>query len=129
MRDFFGSRNVVLYFYPKDFTTGCTAEAKGFSDSYDELVGMGAEVMGVSSDSVEKHRDFANECKVRFHLLADKGGKVRGLYGVDPSLGFIPGRVTFVIDKTGVVRRVFSSQLNPRRHVAEAAESLKALQS
>jgi peroxiredoxin Q/BCP len=129
LHDFLGSRNVVLYFYPKDFTVGCTAEARSFSENYDRLVGMGAEVLGVSSDSVERHKYFANECEVRFHLLADDGGTVRKLYGVSSSFGLIPGRVTFIIDKEGVVRRVFSSQANPRRHITEAMEALKSLPS
>ncbi len=127
LHDFVGSKNVVLYFYPKDFTMGCTAEAKAFSTNYDALTEMGAEVIGISSDSIESHSSFANECDVKFLLLSDKGGKVRGIYGVRSSLGLLPGRVTFVIDKSGVVRRIFSSQINPRRHVSEAIEALKAL--
>ena len=127
LHDFAGSKNVVLYFYPKDFTTGCTAEAKTFSENYDEVLGMGAEVLGVSSDSEETHGDFAAECLVKFPLLSDHGGKVREIYGVKASLGFIPGRVTFVIGKDGVVRHVFSSQVKPKQHVTEAIEALKAI--
>ena len=127
LHDFFGKSNVVLYFYPKDFTMGCTAEAKSFSESYDDVLGMGAEVVGVSSDSQDTHDRFAESCKVKFPLLADEGGKLRETYGVKSSLGFIPGRVTFVIDKTGTVRKVFSSQLNPTRHVSEAIQALKAI--
>jgi len=129
LHDFLGSKMLVLYFYPKDFTVGCTAEAKTFSENYEQLQEMGAEVIGVSSDSVETHKDFAGECEVKFRLLADDGGRVRKLYGITPSLGLIPGRVTFVIDKEGVVRRVFSSQLNPRKHVAEAIQELKQARS
>lgn len=127
LHDFFGKSNVVLYFYPKDFTVGCTAEAKTFSENHDEVLSMGAEVMGVSSDSSETHDRFAESCKVKFPLLSDEGGRVREAYGVKSSFGFVPGRVTFVIDKTGVVRHVFSSQLNPTRHVSEAMQALRAI--
>jgi peroxiredoxin Q/BCP len=127
LHDYLGERNVVLYFYPKDFTIGCTAEAKTFSENYDEVRSMGAEVLGVSSDSTESHEGFANECRVNFLLLSDKGAKVREMYGVKASLGLIPGRVTFVIDKEGVVRHIFSSQTNPKKHVTEALEALKRI--
>jgi peroxiredoxin Q/BCP len=127
LHDYAGIKNVVLYFYPKDFTMGCTAEARSFSANYDSVNGLDAEVIGISSDSVESHSGFANECSVNFPLLSDKGGKVREAYGVRSSLGLFPGRVTFVIDKTGIVRRVFSSQINPKQHVTVALEALKAL--
>jgi thioredoxin-dependent peroxiredoxin len=127
LHDFIGRSNVVLYFYPKDFTPGCTAEAKTFSENHDDLLKMGAEVLGVSSDSQETHGRFAESCHVRFPLLADVDGKLREAYGVKPAFGLFPGRVTFVIDRTGVVRRVFSSQINPARHVSEAMQALKAL--
>ncbi len=127
LHEYSGSKNVVLYFYPKDFTSGCTAEARKFSLNYDAVIGMDAEVIGISSDSSESHNNFATECNVKFPLLSDRGGKVREMYGVRATLGLIPGRVTFVIDKSGVVRRIFSSQINPTRHVSEAIEALKSL--
>jgi peroxiredoxin Q/BCP len=127
LRDFEGRKNVVLYFYPKDFTAGCTAETKAFGDSYESIASMGAEVIGISSDSEESHGRFAAECGARFVLLSDPGRRVAGLYGVSRAFGLIPGRVTFVIDKAGVVRSIFSSQLNPRRHVMEALVVLKAI--
>lgn len=125
LHDFAEKRNVVLYFYPKDFTSGCTTETISFSQNYDSLTGLGAEVIGISSDSTESHSGFARKCNVGFILLSDSGGKVRELYGVPSSLGLVPGRVTYVIDKQGVVRHVYSSQLNPKRHVTEAMEALK----
>jgi peroxiredoxin Q/BCP len=76
---------------------------------------------------VRSHDSFASECDVRFPLLSDEGAKVRELYGVKSSLGLFPGRVTFVIDKEGIIRRVFASQMNPKRHVSEAIEALKAI--
>ena len=111
---------VVLYFYPKDNTPGCTAEAKAFRDSHGVFQEMGAEVVGVSSDSVDSHRDFASRCDLPFTILSDGGGKVRKLYGVPSSMGLLPGRVTYVIDRAGVVRHLISSQMKPAKHVDEA---------
>ena len=127
LHDYAGYKNVVIYFYPKDFTLGCTAETKGFSDRYDDVLGLGAEVIGISSDSAESHGSFAEECGAKFPLLADRGGKVRELYGAKGTFGLAPGRVTFVIDKGGIVRHVFSSQLSPKQHIPEAVEALKSL--
>src|SRR5512136_313275 len=103
LKDFFGKKTVVLYFYPKDFTSGCTREACAFRDSYEAFKEVGAEVMGVSTATQEKHGEFAAAYKLPFKLLADEAGKVRQLYGVPSSLGLIPGRVTYIIDKSGVV--------------------------
>lgn len=129
LHDYTGERNVVLYFYPKDFTRGCTAEAIEFSANYEAVKALEGEVIGVSSDSTESHEGFADKCSVRYPLLSDQDGRVRAAYGVKPSLGLFPGRVTYVIDKKGVVRKVFSSQIHPKRHVAEAIEALKTFQS
>jgi len=121
----FRGRPVVLYFYPKDDTPGCTKEACSFRDQYEDFREAGAEVLGVSSDSSESHKKFASRYKLPFTLLADRGGKVRKLYGVPATLGLLPGRVTFVIDAGGVVRHVFNSQLDATRHVAEALAVLR----
>ena len=129
LHEYAGSKNVVLYFYPKDFTPGCTAEAIAFSANYAAVKELDAEVIGVSSDTAESHHGFAQRCDVGYPLLSDEGGRVRAAYGVKSSLGLVPGRVTFVIDKGMVVRKVFSSQIHPRRHIAEALEALKALRS
>src|SRR5665648_1111443 len=94
---FFGKKNVVLYFYPKDETTGCTKEACTFRDNYEELTKLGAEVIGVSGQSVESHKSFASHYGLPFILLSDQGNKVRELYGVPSSMGIIPGRVTYII--------------------------------
>jgi peroxiredoxin Q/BCP len=127
LHDYRGSRNVIVYFYPKDFTMGCTAEARTFSSNYDDVKDLNAEVIGISSDPVDSHGRFANECGVKFPLLSDTKGEVRALYGVKSSLGLVPGRVTFVIDKQGIVRSVFSSQINPKRHVSKALDALSGL--
>ena len=120
-------KELVLYFYAKDNTPGCTTEAKAFRDSHEVFTGMGVTVLGVSSDSVDSHRGFAAKCDLPFTLLSDPGGKVRKLYGVSATLGLFPGRVTYVIDKEGKVRYVFSSQTNPARHVEEAVEVLRSM--
>ena len=90
---------------------------------------MGAEVIGISSDSTDSHDRFAQECGARFPLLADAGGWVRREYKVKSSLGMVPGRVIFVVDKEGIVRHVFASQLRPKEHVSEAVRVLRNLQS
>ena len=125
--DFRGKKNVVLYFYPKDETPGCTREACTFRDSYELFTDLGAEVIGVSADTVESHKAFAEHYNLPFNLLSDLDNAVRKLYGATSTLGIIPGRVTFIIDKKGVVRHVFSSQFQPEKHIEEAREVLKTL--
>jgi len=127
LSDFRGKKAVVLYFYPKDNSPGCTKEACAFRDSYEAFKEAGAEVVGVSSDSEESHGLFSLKFGLPFILLSDEGGKVRELYGVPSSLGLIPGRVTYVIDKEGIVRRVFSSQLNAEKHIEESLRVIKGL--
>jgi peroxiredoxin Q/BCP len=124
LNDFLG-KPVVLFFYPKDNTLGCTKEVCAFRDEFEELGKLDAEVIGISSDSVESHRTFAQKHGLPFALLSDKGGKVRKLYGVPTTLGLFPGRVTYVIDDQGVVRHIFSSQLGVERHVQEAINALR----
>ena len=127
LRDVWERGPVVLYFYPKDETPGCTTEACTFRDSYEVFKEAGAEVVGVSSDSVASHDSFAARHRLPFVLLADEGGRVRKRYGVKATLGILPGRVTYVIDRAGVVRHVFSSQLGAQRHVQEALDALKEI--
>jgi peroxiredoxin Q/BCP len=126
LKDFLGKKTVVLYFYPKDNSPGCTKEACKFRDSYEDFKDAGAEVIGVSSQSEESHSIFSTTFALPFILLSDEGGKVRELYGVKSSLGFLPGRVTYVIDKGGIVRHIFSSQLEPERHVEESLRVLRS---
>src|SRR5260370_23807710 len=125
--DFRGKKNVVVYFYPKDFTKGCTAEACEFRDSYEEFKNVGAEVIGISNDNQQSHGSFATEHKLPFILLSDPDGLVRKSYSVKKTLGLIPGRVSFVIDKNGIVRHVFSSQSRATAHVDEALAVVKSL--
>jgi len=126
LADLRGRKAVVLYFYPKDETMGCTAEACAFRDRYRTFQVAGAEVVGVSADSPEDHEAFAAHHRLPFILLSDPDNLVRRLYGVRKSLGLLPGRVTYVIDRDGIVRHVFDSQLQATRHVAEALKALEA---
>ena len=125
LKDFRGKKPIVLYFYPKDDTPGCTTQACTFRDQFEDFKDAGAEVLGVSSDSPESHAQFATKYRLPFRLLSDTGEKVRNLYGVSSTLGLLPGRLTFVIDKQGVIRHSFSSQFRPKKHVEEALKILK----
>jgi peroxiredoxin Q/BCP len=118
---------LVLYFYPKDETPGCTVEACGFRDAYVDFVDAGATVVGVSGDSLASHRAFARNHDLPFLLISDADGSLRRAFGVGRTLGLLPGRVTFVIDREGVIRHVFDSQIRARRHVAEAMRVVKQL--
>jgi len=127
LADFRGKKNVVVYFYPKDDTPGCTKESCAFRDHYTAFSDVGAEVLGISSDSEASHKAFAEKHRLPFSLLSDKGGKVRSAFGVPATLGLLPGRVTYVIDKQGVIRHAFNSQINATKHVDEALDVLKSL--
>lgn len=127
LADFRGKSEVVLFFYPRDNTPFCTAEACAFRDSYEAFRDAGAEVIGVSADTVESHRRFAGRHGLPFRLLSDPDGSLRALYGVPRTLGLFSGRVTYLIDKAGLVRHIFSSQFSPARHVDEALRVLKEI--
>ena len=119
-------KNIVLYFYPKDFSPGCTKEACTFRDKYEEFTDLGALVIGISGDSVESHKRFLDKYLLPFTLLSDEASKVRKLYGATRLLGAFPGRYTFVIDRNGVIRYVFSSETNMEKHVQETLRVLKS---
>jgi thioredoxin-dependent peroxiredoxin len=127
--DRLGQRVIVLYFYPKDNTPGCTAEACAFRDSYEVFTEAGAEVIGISSDSAARHAAFAGQRQLPFTLLGDQRGKIRKLYGVPAVLGLLPGRVTYIIDRQGTVRHVFGSMTNIGQHVSDALEIVRQLQT
>ncbi|GAA3927055.1 peroxiredoxin [Hymenobacter algoricola] len=123
-----GQRSLVLYFYPKDDTPGCTAEACSFRDQYQDFQELGAEVVGISSDSAASHQKFSRKHQLPFELLADEGGQVRKLYEVPRALlGLLPGRVTFVIDQHGVIRYIFNSLSGAADHVSNAKKILQGL--
>lgn len=127
LNEYIGKKNIVLFFYPKDESPGCTKEVCSFRDSYQQLTDLGAEVLGVSGQSVESHAAFASHYGLPFLLLSDVDNKVRNLYGVPATMGIIPGRVTYIIDKKGFVRHIFNSQTQDTRHVEEAKRSLEDL--
>lgn len=127
LSDFLGKKAVVLYFYPKDNTPGCTIESCTFRDSYDAFQTNGAEVIGISSDSPTSHQQFATKYNLPFTLVSDEGSKIRNAYGVPSTLGLLPGRVTYIIDLDGKVRHIFNSQFNPKAHVSEAMQVLQTL--
>jgi peroxiredoxin Q/BCP len=126
LRQFRGKSAVVVFFYPKDDTSGCTIEACRFRDDHARFKAAGAEVLGISGDSGASHRKFTAKYNLPFTLLSDAGGRVRKLYGVKKTLGILPGRATYVIDREGIVRHVFSSQSQPAKHVEEALRALSA---
>jgi peroxiredoxin Q/BCP len=125
LRDRIG-KTLVVYFYPKDETYGCTAEACSFRDQYEDFVGAGAEVIGISRDDAESHAGFKAHHRLPFTLLTDPGGQVAKGWGVKGALG-LPGRVTFVFDKDGTVRHRFESMVRFGKHVDEALDVVKKL--
>lgn len=128
LKDELKDKNVVLYFYPKDNTPGCTKQACEFRDQYEVFKEQNAEVVGISSDSAASHDDFERSHRLPFVLLSDKNNKVRNMFGVPRKFGIIPGRVTYVIDKNGVVRYIFNSMTKPLEHVKNALEVLKSIE-
>lgn len=120
---------VVLFFYPKDHTPGCTKEACAFRDSYEIFKDAGAEVVGISSDGPESHKQFAQKHRLPYQLLSDRTGRVRKLMGVPKTLGLLPGRVTYVVDREGQIRHVFNSQFNFGKHIDEALKTVQSLKA
>ena len=128
MGDFIGKKKLVIYFYPKDDTPGCTKEACSFRDNYEDFKEFDCEVIGISSDNEQKHAAFASRHQLPFILLADKDKVARKLFGVPGNLfGLIPGRVTYIIGIDGIVKGIYNSQTNPLGHIEKALELVKAL--
>jgi len=122
-----GNMPVVIYFYPKNFTPGCTKEACSFRDSYADFKSLGAEVIGVSSDSIDSHKRFKDRYQVPFMFLSDKSRKLRKLFGVKSELlGLLPGRETYVIDKEGVIQLKFNS-MNASKHLDKAIKKMREI--
>lgn len=127
MKNFIGQSNIVLFFYPKDDTPGCTREACSFRDHYENFADAGAEVFGISGQSVESHKNFAEKHNLNYSILSDEGNVVRRIFGVPANLfGLVPGRVTYVADKSGKVIYIFDSQTNVLQHVEKTLEVLGA---
>ncbi len=122
---YIGDKYLVIFFYPKDNTPGCTKEACSFRDSFEEFTDRGAMVIGISGDSENSHRKFASKYKLPFTLLADRQNKVRKLFKVEGNLfNLLPGRETYVVDKTGKIVMVFNS-VNATSHIRKALNALK----
>ena len=118
-------KQVVIYFYPKDFTPGCTTQACSFRDAYQDFQDLGAEVIGVSADSVASHQNFQQKYKLPFILLSDADKKLRRLFGVPSTLfGLIPGRVTYVFDASGTCIYIFDN-LSAKNHIDKALQALQ----
>jgi peroxiredoxin Q/BCP len=126
LKDAVGKGNIILYFYPKDDTPGCTKEACGIRDTFDEFKGLDATVFGVSFDSVESHKNFIAKYKLPFVLLADTDKAVAKLYGVADDTSKFASRVTFVINKAGKIAYV-NPKVNPATHAAELRTVLNGL--
>jgi thioredoxin-dependent peroxiredoxin len=127
LSSFRGKKSVVLYFYPKDDTPGCTAESCAFRDRYQVFQDAGAEVIGISGDSADSHAQFATKHQLPFILASDTNNLVRQKFGVPNTLWVMPGRVTYVIDKEGIVRHIFDSMLDFQAHVDQALKILTAI--
>ena len=128
MEDALGKKVQVIFFYPKDNTRVCTKEACSFRDHYEIFHEAGAEVIGISSDSVKSHSGFANRHQLPFVLLSDSGGKVRKQFGVKGALlGLVPGRTTYIIDRKGIIRHVIESMMDHQLHVDGALAMIKEL--
>ncbi|MFM6946346.1 MAG: peroxiredoxin [Flavobacteriales bacterium] len=128
MQEYVGKKIVVLFFYPKDDTPGCTKEACAFRDAYADFLDLGCEVFGISSDDALSHQAFQDKHQLPYPLLADTQKKVRQLFGVPRSLfGLIPGRVTYIVDLNGKIAGIFNSQTNPVGHIKEALRVVRSL--
>lgn len=127
--DQLAGRWLVLFFYPKDDTPGCTAEACAFRDGYSEFQALGAEVWGVSGDGRDSHQRFAARHQLSYPLLVDEGNALRRAFGVPSVLGLLPGRVTYLIDPAGTVRYLFNNLLDGAAHRREALATLRQLQA
>ena len=129
LADYHAKHPVVVFFYPKDGTAVCTKEACSFRDAYEDFTEAGAVVIGISSDSEARHQSFAKKHGLPFLLVSDRDNAVRRAFGVPKTAGLLPGRVTYVIDRGGIVRHIFSSQFAADRHVDEALEVVRKLKS
>ncbi|MBM6500464.1 peroxiredoxin [Flavobacterium macrobrachii] len=123
-QDYTGKQALVIYFYPKDETKVCTAQACSFRDNYEEFKDLGAEIIGISADSVQSHIKFKSKFNLPFILLSDNDKKLRKLFGVENDFLIIPGRQTFVVDKNGFIIMVFNS-MSGTIHIEKALKVLK----
>lgn len=127
LSDYLGKRGLVLFFYPKDGTPICTKEACAFRDSHEQFIDAGIDVIGVSGDSDESHLAFTQQHKLPFPLISDTDGALRKAFGVPKTMGLFPGRVTYVIDKEGIIQQIFSAQFASDEHVRQALTTVGAV--
>ncbi len=126
LHDFIGKNPLVIYFYPKDETPGCIREACSFRDQFEDFVEIGAQVFGVSSDSVASHKRFATKYRLNFQLLSDPDKKAESAFDVPRRLlGLLPGRVTYTFNINGQLIHTFNSSISPKKHISEAIEALR----
>jgi peroxiredoxin Q/BCP len=128
LKDFRGKKVVVLYFYPKDFTPGCTAEACSFRDNYKPFQDKGAVVIGVSLDSAESHTRFSEKYSLPFSILSDKNKEAAKAYGVLGIGSLVAKRVTFIIDKDGKIAHIFP-KVDVKQHAEEVLKALEELEN
>ncbi len=118
---------LVLFFYPKDNSAGCTMQACAFRDAYQDFQDAGVEVIGISQDSEASHRSFIQGKQLPYRLLSDPGNRVGALYGVESRLLVLRGRITFLVDQSGTIRAVFDSKLNVTGHVPAMLRAIETL--
>lgn len=126
-KDFLEEKILVIFFYPKDFTPGCTAESCSFRDSSEEFSRYDAQIIGISEDDSNSHKKFDLENRLGYPLLTDKGSVVAKSFGVKKTFGLLAGRATFVIDKKGIVQMAYSSQINVSKHIDESLRVVQRL--
>ena len=126
MKNVIGEKYVLIYFYPKDETYGCTQQACSFRDAYEEFLEYNCQVFGISSDGTNSHANFSNKHNLNFDILSDENNSVRDMFGVPTNLfGLVKGRVTYLIDKNGKIVWMFNSQVQAKKHIDNALEFLK----
>ena len=123
--DFSGKWNVI-FFYPKDESPGCTIQSCSFRDKYEEFNNLGVQIFGVSSDSVSSHKNFKEKYNLQYSLLSDKGGILAERLKLKKNLGFLPARVTLIVDPKGIIIYAHTSQLGVTGHVRKALKEIKA---
>jgi peroxiredoxin Q/BCP len=125
LADYRGAKHVVLFFYPKDFTAGCTVQACTFRDNYDAIAAHDAIIIGVSGDSARTHTSFREAHRLPFPLLADPDGRIRDLFDARGWIPWLPPRITYVIDKDGIIRAALRHDFRVTAHVPDVLEALE----
>lgn len=124
-----GRQNLVIFFYPKNFTGGCTAEVCSFRDNIKDFSAYNARVIGISGDSADSHKQFTGAYNLPFTLLADENRNIRTLFGIEKVMGVLENRVTFIIDKKGIIRERYVSQIFPTKHITRALTALAEIET